>query len=216
MAAVRILGRPGLRADLLAHVLISEGVEVLIGPGEAGAKTTVAVLVEPEPEHWRAAKDAGHGVVFVATSTSDHSEAVAAMLRGADAVIEADNDVGRIVEAVEVVANGGAMVSPSLIRPLLDAARAQEAAGGTIRLTPRETDILRSIDQGHSVKQTARSLGISIKTVENLQSRMFRKLEARNRAQAISRAHAMGLLDGPPQPMGGFVPRAGEPEARTV
>jgi DNA-binding NarL/FixJ family response regulator len=199
---------------------MSEGVEVLIGAGEAveaHEAATVAVLVEPDAEHWQEAKAAGHPVVFVAGSESEHNEAVAAMLRGADAVIEADNDVGRIVEVVEVVANGGAVVPPALVRSLLEAARAQEAAGGTIRLTPRETDILRSIDQGHSVKQTARSLGISIKTVENLQSRMFRKLEARNRAQAISRAHALGLLDaGPPVHVGGFVPRAAGPDARTV
>jgi DNA-binding CsgD family transcriptional regulator len=63
-----------------------------------------------------------------------------------------------------------------------------------ITLTPREVDILESIERGESVKQTARSLGIAIKTVENLQSRLFRKLGARNRAQAIAKAHDLNLL----------------------
>jgi DNA-binding CsgD family transcriptional regulator len=45
------------------------------------------------------------------------------------------------------------------------------------------------------VKQTARTLGIAMKTVENLQSRMFRKLGARNRAHAVTIAHRLGLLD---------------------
>ena len=31
-------------------------------------------------------------------------------------------------------------------------------------------------------------------TVENLQGRLFRKVKARNRAQAVARAHALGLL----------------------
>ena len=44
------------------------------------------------------------------------------------------------------------------------------------------------------MKQTARDLGIAPKTVENLQGRLFRKLGARNRAQAVARAHALGLL----------------------
>ena len=48
------------------------------------------------------------------------------------------------------------------------------------------------------MNQTARGLGITIKTVENLQSRLFRKLEARNRAQAVAIAHARGLLDRGP------------------
>jgi DNA-binding CsgD family transcriptional regulator len=34
-----------------------------------------------------------------------------------------------------------------------------------------------------------------MKTVENLQSRMFRKLGARNRAHAVTIAHRLGLLD---------------------
>jgi DNA-binding NarL/FixJ family response regulator len=122
---------------------------------------------------------------------------VAAMLRGADAVIEADVDAATMVEAIEVVAAGGAVVTPALVRPLLDAAR-EDADAASVRLTRRELDILRSIDEGHTVKQTARALGITIKTVENLQSRMFRKLEARNRAQAITRAHALRLLDRDP------------------
>ena len=44
------------------------------------------------------------------------------------------------------------------------------------------------------MKQTARSLGIAIKTVENLRGRLFRKLGVRNRAQAIVRAHDLRLL----------------------
>jgi DNA-binding CsgD family transcriptional regulator len=55
-------------------------------------------------------------------------------------------------------------------------------------------DILLSIERGDSIKQTARHLGISEKTVQNLQSRLFTKLRARNRVQAITRAHQLGLL----------------------
>jgi DNA-binding CsgD family transcriptional regulator len=63
-----------------------------------------------------------------------------------------------------------------------------------MRLTPREAAILASVERGESVKQTARALGIAMKTVENLQSRMFRKLGARNRAHAVTIAHRLGLL----------------------
>jgi two-component system, NarL family, nitrate/nitrite response regulator NarL len=76
-----------------------------------------------------------------------------------------------------------------------DAARVKASEVPNIKLTPREIDILNSIQRGESVKQTARALGISIKTVENLQSRLFRKVGARNRAQAISRAHELNLLE---------------------
>ncbi|MDQ1437014.1 MAG: hypothetical protein QOK43_643 [Acidimicrobiaceae bacterium] len=203
MSTVLLLGRPGLRADLIAHLLAQAGVEVRVGFEGAGAggavagAGTVAVLVDPLRPHWAAARAAGKGVVLVADPGAQGRDMVAAMLRGADAVIEADVDAATMVEAIEVVAAGGAVVTPSLVRPLLDAAR-EDADAASVRLTRRELDILRSIDEGHTVKQTARALGITIKTVENLQSRMFRKLEARNRAQAITRAHALRLLDRDP------------------
>lgn len=78
-------------------------------------------------------------------------------------------------------------------------ARSSEAGGGGAvpPLTRREVDIIASIDRGLAVKQTARELGVTAKTVENLQSRLFRKLQVRNRAQAVARAHALGLLPFP-------------------
>jgi DNA-binding CsgD family transcriptional regulator len=69
-------------------------------------------------------------------------------------------------------------------------------AAADMHLTPREAAILASVERGESVKQTARTLGIAMKTVENLQSRMFRKLGARNRAHAVTIAHRLGLLEG--------------------
>jgi DNA-binding NarL/FixJ family response regulator len=71
-----------------------------------------------------------------------------------------------------------------------------------LALTPRETDILRSIAMGHTVRQTARLLDIAAKTVENTQARLFLKLGARNRAGAIAAAHVLGLLDSDPLPAG--------------
>jgi DNA-binding NarL/FixJ family response regulator len=61
-------------------------------------------------------------------------------------------------------------------------------------LSHREHQILEAIDRGLSIKQTALALGLASKTVENLQSRLFSKLEVRNRAQAVYRAHQLGLL----------------------
>jgi two-component system nitrate/nitrite response regulator NarL len=62
------------------------------------------------------------------------------------------------------------------------------------QLTSRESDILSSMAQGHSIRQTARALGIAPKTVENVQTRLFRKLGVRNRSGAPAVADAFGLL----------------------
>jgi DNA-binding CsgD family transcriptional regulator len=65
-------------------------------------------------------------------------------------------------------------------------------------LTAREHDILRSIGRSHTVRQTARTLGIAAKTVENAQSNMFRKLGVHNRAAALAAAYSFGLLQPEP------------------
>jgi DNA-binding CsgD family transcriptional regulator len=71
----------------------------------------------------------------------------------------------------------------------------QIVEGGELpELTARENDILQSVARGYSIRQTARALGISPKTVENIQTRLFRKLGVRNRVEALAVADALGLL----------------------
>lgn len=62
-------------------------------------------------------------------------------------------------------------------------------------LTRREREILDSIARGDSVRQTARSLGIAVKTVQCEQRQLFTKLRARNRPDALTRARRFGLVD---------------------
>jgi DNA-binding CsgD family transcriptional regulator len=63
-------------------------------------------------------------------------------------------------------------------------------------LTSRERDILGSIASGHTVRQTARLLGITSKTVENTQARLFRKLGTRNRPETLVIAYQLGVSLG--------------------
>jgi LuxR family maltose regulon positive regulatory protein len=76
---------------------------------------------------------------------------------------------------------------------------AQEVVGRSSKtvtdtLSPREIAILDLIGQGQSNKEIARQLGISPETVKTHVKNMFSKLEVSTRAQAVSRAHALGLI----------------------
>jgi DNA-binding NarL/FixJ family response regulator len=53
-------------------------------------------------------------------------------------------------------------------------------------LTPREREILLLAIAGRSVKQTAHTLGVSVKTVESIQQRLFRTLGVRGRTGAVA------------------------------
>lgn len=62
------------------------------------------------------------------------------------------------------------------------------------RLTPRENDVLPLLAQGYSNKEIARSLGVSPDTVKDHLARLYTKLDAGDRTQAVSRARTLGLL----------------------
>ncbi|MDV6373363.1 response regulator transcription factor [Deinococcus arenicola] len=62
------------------------------------------------------------------------------------------------------------------------------------RLTPREAEVLPLLAQGFSNKEIAKSLGVSPDTVKDHLARLYAKLDAGDRTQAVSRARSIGLL----------------------
>lgn len=62
------------------------------------------------------------------------------------------------------------------------------------KLTRREFEILRLVGEGHSNKEIARLLGITIATVERHVANIYGKLDARGRADAVLAAVSLGLV----------------------
>jgi two-component system nitrate/nitrite response regulator NarL len=62
------------------------------------------------------------------------------------------------------------------------------------KLTTREQEVLQWMAQGLSTKEIARRLRISPETVKDHLVRIYEKLEARNRVEALERARSLGLL----------------------
>jgi DNA-binding NarL/FixJ family response regulator len=70
-------------------------------------------------------------------------------------------------------------------------------AGAGVKLTKRELEVLRLFARGFSQAEIARRLFVSPKTVGTHSERMFKKLGAHSRAQAVSLAYEHALLDRP-------------------
>jgi DNA-binding NarL/FixJ family response regulator len=62
-------------------------------------------------------------------------------------------------------------------------------------LTPRELDVLNKAQDGLETTEIADALGLADGTVRNYLSSTYRKLEVRNRIEALARAVELGLLD---------------------
>ena len=151
-----------------------------------------AVLIDPDPEQWSAIPTDIEVPIVVASQQLPRRYALEALAAGV-AVLPAQHVDRLVVPAVRAARQGYLTV---------DVLDARNALCGTARpwlrhevlLTKREREILGSIDRGQSAKDAARLLGISVRTVENLRSRLFRKLGVHSKAAALAAAKDFGLL----------------------
>ncbi len=80
------------------------------------------------------------------------------------------------------------------LRDRLQATRKSGTARPTDELTEREQSIVEFIARGRSNKEIARELGVAPETVKTHLKRIFQKLSAESRAQAVVRAQSLGML----------------------
>jgi two-component system, NarL family, nitrate/nitrite response regulator NarL len=204
-----VSGQPGAVLDQVAQILMASRLPSVLVRQRGPVSQThwarwqrgpiVAVMVDPEPEDWPLVEELSVPAILVHSKPLDPAEIASALVSGATSLVQADTLRDRFLSVLRMVGQGYLVVDSKPMRPLIGAVRArwdQRAPGGgdLPELTARESDILRSGAQGYSIRQTARLLGIAPKTVENIQTRLFRKLGVRNRAGAVAVANAFGLL----------------------
>jgi DNA-binding NarL/FixJ family response regulator len=142
-------------------------------PG-GGGRTVLEAVTQTHPD-----------VRFLALSVSDSPEDVIAVVRaGARGYVTKTVETAELAEAIENVAAGEAVFSPKLAGFVLDAfasALPAELDPELDQLSPREQDVMRLIALGHTYKECAPRLDISVKTVERHVSSVLRKLQLSNR-----------------------------------
>lgn len=153
------------------------------------------VLVDPGPDHWRVAAASWRCTVVV-RSRQYRTSPMATFANGGSALLPADHIEHHLVSVLMLVAQGYLLMDRSLARSFERTASLRLAGRESQEptLTAREYDILVSIGRSLTVRQTARRLGIAVKTVENSQVHLFRKLGVHSRAEALAAAYSLGLL----------------------
>ncbi len=133
-------------------------------------------------------------------TTFDLDEYVHAAIRaGASGFLLKDVRPAELVQAIEIVAAGDALLAPSVTRRLLARFATTLPAGAQdhqalAELTSRETEILRLLAGGLSNAEIAASLVVSEATVKTHISSILRKLRLRDRVQAVILAYETGLV----------------------
>ena len=105
-----------------------------------------------------------------------------------------------LLTAIRTVHNGGVFLHPEHTNVLLEDPRNQPQSSSGLdtpltRLSERELEVLRLISLGHTNKEIANMLCLSVKTVETYKARVMEKLDLRSRAALVRFALKHGLLD---------------------
>jgi len=102
----------------------------------------------------------------------------------------------RLLEALQEIAEGGAVMSPEVAIRVVDLFRKsrtpeQSPAG----LSPQEMRLLKLLAEGHQNKTAAAELNISIHTVSFHLRSIYEKLHVHSRSEAVARALRDGLIE---------------------
>jgi DNA-binding NarL/FixJ family response regulator len=88
------------------------------------------------------------------------------------------------------------VLAPDVTRKVMGAVRSDQAALTGHGLSSREMEVLRCLAQGMTTTQISNELFISDNTVKTHVRHIMDKLEASNRAEAVSKATQLGLMGG--------------------
>ncbi|MGI5170539.1 response regulator [Spirillospora sp. CA-253888] len=133
-------------------------------------------------------------------TTYDLDEYVFGALRaGASGFLLKDAPRERLLEAIHVVHQGEALLSPSITRRLIEdyadrAAPVRPAPDLLTALTPREREMLLLVAQGLSNQEIAARLVVTEATVKSHVGSVFAKLHLRDRVQAVVLAYEHGIV----------------------
>jgi len=133
--------------------------------------------------------------VLMLTISEKNEDLLAAIEAGADGYLLKSAEPEELCRAIRQVVAGQSVLSPEVTAKMMHAATGAQSRQPQVDLSPREHEVLVELAQGATTAEIAVKLVISPNTVKTHIRRLLEKLEASDRAEAVSRATVMGLLD---------------------
>jgi DNA-binding NarL/FixJ family response regulator len=153
-------------------------------------------------------KRVGHEARVMMLTTFDLDDYVHAALRaGASGFMLKDAPAEQLIEGIRVIANGDALLAPSVTQVLIDEIARRpfgqpDAFPGIGKLTDRELDVVKLMARGMSNSEIASELYLGESTIKTHVGRILSKLSARDRVQAVVAAYESGLVAPGDHPTG--------------
>jgi DNA-binding NarL/FixJ family response regulator len=161
-----------------------------------GLEATSRILADPSLASTR---------VLVLTTFELDEYVFGALRAGASGFLLKDVEPVALIDAVRLVADGQALLAPTVTRRLIEAFLVASPGDGSppaepprldalSGLTPREREVLALVGRGMTNHEIAAHLVLSPLTAKTHVSRLFTKLGARDRAQLVVAAYEAGLV----------------------
>jgi DNA-binding NarL/FixJ family response regulator len=133
--------------------------------------------------------------VILFTIDESRASVAEAIQAGVSGYLLKDAGVNELVNAAKQAMAGKAVIHPTLTQAFIEEVQLVDRKPSEAPLSPREIEILQKVAYGATTKEVADQLGISFHTVKTHLERIFEKLGANDRAQAVAIAIRQGLVE---------------------
>jgi DNA-binding NarL/FixJ family response regulator len=142
-----------------------------------------------------AAHSAAIRVIILSMHTSEEY-VLRALRAGCAGYLLKGSAVSELELAVRAVARGETYLSPSVSKQVVDdyVSRTGGAADPLSALTPRQREVLQLAAEGHSSKEIAQKLGLSLRTVDTHRQQLMERLDVHAIASLVRFAVRVGLV----------------------
>jgi len=131
---------------------------------------------------------------LILTAYDDDPYVLAALQAGANGYVLKTADAAEIVRAVHAVFEGKSALDPAIARKVMRLVGGRRGGPPVETLTDRELEVLTLAARGQTNRAIGHQLGISDRTVQGHLARVFSKMQAASRTEAVMRAVSLGWL----------------------
>jgi DNA-binding NarL/FixJ family response regulator len=197
-----------VRAGIRQFLESAGGIEV-VAEAEDGRQATMAIqehkpdvavldiqmpqLTGIEVTRWVRANQPSTGVLIL-TAYDDDPYVLAVLQAGANGYVLKTADPRVLIEAVRAVHEGKSALDPVITRKVMAHVSGHPLGQPVEKLTDRELEVLGLAAKGYTNKAIGVQLGISDRTVQGHLAKIFGKLLAASRTEAVMRAVSLGWL----------------------
>jgi DNA-binding NarL/FixJ family response regulator len=133
--------------------------------------------------------------ILMLTISKHEEDLFGAINAGADGYLLKNVEPEDLRKAILQVYEGGSVLSPDITRPILKAVAGLSILPPQHNISTREIEVLNCLARGMTTIEIASELFISENTVKTHIRHILEKLESSNRAEAVSKAMQLGLID---------------------